>query len=419
MNSRLFPLTEKQRGIPKALLPVANRPLIAYQLQWLEEAHIHDIIVGVTADCRLKVSAYVHKIYERSAETSIKIVEVPDNCGTAETLRWMHDEIKCDFLCLSCDLVTDVPPQILINAFRLNNSTMTMLLYDPLKLEASGETIPSSKKQDEEQLSEWFAIHDDTARLLAVQPRLETDDDSIDLRCQLLAKFPLVHLYSQLRDARLYLFKKWVADFVAKDKAINSIKHDLLPILLECQYRDAVAKKTGIDKFLAANPDPLQRALDYSSSYTTSGNGTFCNAVLYGEGMTARSNTLWSFCELNRHVTRNLDRRVQDSASVSDKTQVGNDSLVGKGSRIDDKCSVKKSVIGNHCVVGRNVKITNSVIMDYVIIEDYAKIEGCIVCPNAKLGERVHLKDCEVGAKQVIQPGTISKGEVFVDGLSD
>jgi translation initiation factor eIF-2B subunit gamma len=49
---------------------------------------------------------------------------------------------------------------------------------------------------------------------------------------------------------------------------------------------------------------------------------------------------------------------------------MGADSLIGEGSKVGEKCSIKKSVIGSHCVIGKNVKLNNCVIMDHVMIED-------------------------------------------------
>ena len=53
--------------------------------------------------------------------------------------------------------------------------------------------------------------------------------------------------------------------------------------------------------------------------------------------------------------------------------QVGTDTIVGTGTKIGEKTSVKRSVVGDHCNIGKNVKISNCVIMDYVTIED-----GCV-----------------------------------------
>lgn len=44
--------------------------------------------------------------------------------------------------------------------------------------------------------------------------------------------------------------------------------------------------------------------------------------------------------------------------------------MVGDGTSIGARCSIKKSIIGRHCNIGNNVKIINSVIMDYVTIKD-------------------------------------------------
>ena len=39
----MYPLTE-ENSLPKALLPIANKPLLYYQLQWLVKAGIQGII---------------------------------------------------------------------------------------------------------------------------------------------------------------------------------------------------------------------------------------------------------------------------------------------------------------------------------------------------------------------------------------
>lgn len=63
-------------------------------------------------------------------------------------------------------------------------------------------------------------------------------------------------------------------------------------------------------------------------------------------------------------------RRVAETAEVTQKSQVGSDSLVGEYTKIAEKSSVKRSIIGAHCVIGKNVKIANSIIMDHVVLED-------------------------------------------------
>ena len=50
--------------------------------------------------------------------------------------------------------------------------------------------------------------------------------------------------------------------------------------------------------------------------------------------------------------------------------QVGANCIVGDGSTIGERTSVKNSVIGNHCSIADKVRITGSVIMDHVAIDE-------------------------------------------------
>lgn len=48
LSKKLIPLVSKD--LPKALLPVGNRPLISYVLELLEASNIKDLIVVVAGD---------------------------------------------------------------------------------------------------------------------------------------------------------------------------------------------------------------------------------------------------------------------------------------------------------------------------------------------------------------------------------
>jgi translation initiation factor eIF-2B subunit gamma len=87
----LYPLTE---NLPKALLPVGNKPLLAYTLDWLEKAQIKDIIIVTFPKWRVSISNYLSKVYECSEENDIQVLEVPPDSGTADALRMIKAKIK-------------------------------------------------------------------------------------------------------------------------------------------------------------------------------------------------------------------------------------------------------------------------------------------------------------------------------------
>lgn len=135
-----------------------------------------------------------------------------------------------------------------------------------------------------------------------------------------------------------------------------------------------------------------------------------------------RLNSIQAFNDINRDVIGDASHLsgysfspqnniIHPTAELGSKTTVGPHCMLGEGSQMGDKCSVKKSVIGRHCRIGSNVKVVNSVIMDHVTIADGCSIQGSVVCSNVQLQERVVLRDCQVGAGYVVSSGSEHKGE--------
>lgn len=88
--------------------------------------------------------------------------------------------------------------------------------------------------------------------------------------------------------------------------------------------------------------------------------------------------------------------------------------MIGRSTRVDERASIKKSVIGKHCVIGKMAKIVGCVILDHCVINDgsvlitseckqiltyaacmfRAKLDGCILGANTKIGEKAELSKC-------------------------
>lgn len=100
--------------------------------------------------------------------------------------------------------------------------------------------------------------------------------------------------------------------------------------------------------------------------------------------------------------------------------------MVGDHTKIGDKCSIKKSIVGSNCVLGVGVKLTNSILMDNVSVQDNVKLDNVIVCSKAYIGEKAFLKDCEVGygysvgreCKRLFYILDVGKGEMLTSNYS-
>lgn len=107
------------------------------------------------------------------------------------------------------------------------------------------------------------------------------------------------------------------------------------------------------------------------------------------EGYCIRANNLPSYLEANRHVRRpvyNLSELIlpqfvndafftlpsdpQRRALIDAKASISSDSTIGDFTRVDERATIKKSVIGKHCVIGKMVKIVGCILLDHCAIAD-------------------------------------------------
>ncbi|WRT64931.1 uncharacterized protein IL334_001871 [Kwoniella shivajii] len=149
-----------------------------------------------------------------------------------------------------------------------------------------------------------------------------------------------------------------------------------------------------------------------------------------------RANTLAGYWELNRKFLKSLSASNQKithasprqnasseesnnsgtAPAISPAAQISPDSLIGEGTRVNERASIKKCIIGRHCNIGKNAKLTGCVLWDFVTVEENAKIENTIICSNGRIGEKSQIKDCEFGTGFEVKPGAILKGEKYVAG---
>jgi translation initiation factor eIF-2B subunit gamma len=104
-----------------------------------------------------------------------------------------------------------------------------------------------------------------------------------------------------------------------------------------------------------------------------------------------RANSLAGYWELNRRFLRTMPPTInvqpppatpatsQDAVMgqagqvgppIATTAQISPDSLLGEGTRVGDRASIKKCVVGRHCNIGRGAKLTGCVLWDFVTVEE-------------------------------------------------
>lgn len=141
----LAPLTNDHgdEACPKALLPIANKPIIEYVLIWLEQSGIHGLIsrylnsqtetyanyVDILIICPSRHKSPIHHhihsdLFSSSMRIDLQTFDEADDdesVGTCTVLRQFSSRIKGDFVVVPCDFLPspELPLSTLLNKFRV------------------------------------------------------------------------------------------------------------------------------------------------------------------------------------------------------------------------------------------------------------------------------------------------------------
>lgn len=101
-GTRLRPLTST---VPKPVVPLVDRPFIAYMLQWLDKHGVDDVIMS----CGFLATSVRNVLGDGSAYgLRLRFVEEPDPRGTAGALKFAESMLDEQFLMLNGDVLSDI-----------------------------------------------------------------------------------------------------------------------------------------------------------------------------------------------------------------------------------------------------------------------------------------------------------------------
>jgi mannose-1-phosphate guanylyltransferase len=121
-GTRLRPLTST---VPKPVLPLVDRPMMVYMLEWLRGHGIDDVIMS----CGFKATKVRDVLGDGSGlGISLRFVEEPDPRGTAGALKFAQDLLDERFLMLNGDVLTDLDLSAQIAQHERTGATGTLAL---------------------------------------------------------------------------------------------------------------------------------------------------------------------------------------------------------------------------------------------------------------------------------------------------
>jgi NDP-sugar pyrophosphorylase family protein len=362
-GTRLRPVTVE---LPKPLVPIANRPLIAHQLRHLAASGIRDVTLalGYNADRFAGVE-------DDAAELGLhlRLVVEPAPLGTGGALRWCADQGAFDerpLLWMNGDVVATPSASELHRAHADNDALVTFWL-------TSARNV-----------SEFGVLE------LAADGRVE----------RFLEKPAPEETDSHLVNAGILMLDPQVLQRIPPD-TFFSFEQGLLPTMVKehealyGHFDGGYWLDTGRPQhYLAANRHILEGRVDWWPEGTLTADGLW-----EGEGV--------------KH----------DAVGVIRPAVLGNGVTIEEGAQLFGRV-----VLGDNTVVRAGAQLEDCVIFDDVEIGHDTEVFTSIVCTGARIGDRATLDRSIVGARTVVgqrnelrrvrlwNDVTLGDGVLIVDG---
>ena len=199
-------------SMPKALLPIGNRPLIWYSLQIIQShpsLSTSPLLILTSASNRQSLENYLSTlniVYElivcrqhrESSNTDDHQQSTSDELGTLDILHSCYSRIRTESVCLlTCDLFGKIDLTSMINTFRVRDASVMMLLLPTTVTSKDALTQPGQKTKFTPGSSSSYLQFHSIFVLFGTEPEFYTVDPSsqtvtsIRLKPDLDEHFPL------------------------------------------------------------------------------------------------------------------------------------------------------------------------------------------------------------------------------------
>jgi mannose-1-phosphate guanylyltransferase len=334
-GTRLRPLTST---VPKTVVPLVDRPLIVYMLEWLRRHGVDDVIMS----CGFLATGVREVLGDGSQlDLRLRFLEEPEPRGTAGALKFAQDLLDERFLMLNGDVLTDLDLSAQIAQHEATGAVGTLALVP----------VPDPSSYGLVRLNEDASV----------QEFLEKPSDSSLIDTNLIS-------------AGAYVLERSVLELIAPDTKV-SIEREIWPVLVDNGlYGFADEKAYWID--IGTPARYLQVTFDILE-----GNVQTDVAKRLGDG----------YLDVDDSAT--VDGRVVPPAVVERGAHVGIDAhvgslaVVGEDVSIGEGSVVERSVVLRGATIGENCVLRNCIICPDVVIGDRTQvIDGAMIGEGVTIG---------------------------------
>jgi translation initiation factor eIF-2B subunit gamma len=390
--------------------------------------------------------------------------------------------VKSDFVVLPCDLVCELGGDKLLQAWMVKSASLSEILGDATDSHSGGlgvwyETKTATPVKGEE--TDFIAtvplpagtvpaqkgsLLPHVSKLVYSMPTdslndLTEEKKGFPIRHGLLRQHPRIRMLTTHRDAHIYIFPKWVMNFVAENDRLESIGEDVIGWWAKAGWQKGLSEKLGLKKIFESadgqeetpsterdrtpsdegdsdKQDDTNQSQDSDKqdrlgreggdSTPQNGNAGVPPMLAYVHPSQAsgplvrRVDTSKLLLAISLELAKlpSVEEAGPEAASpfaharkvaypegVKARTTITQkDSLVAENVTVQEKTSIKESVIGANCQINEGAKLQQCLLMDGVVIGKNCKLTRCILGRRCEIGDGSTLTDCEVQENLFVEP---------------
>jgi len=332
-GSRLRPLTTHT---PKPVVPIANRPLLLYQIELLKRADIRDII--------LSLSYQPQKIEDKIGDgadydTRIRYIVETTPLGTAGAFRNAASLIRETAVVLNGDILADIDLNAVIRFHRDANSLATIVLAP----------VPDPAEYGLVKLG-------DDSRVISFQEKPRPED-----------------ITTNNINAGIYVLEPRVLQYIPEAEPFT-FEYGLFPRLVDRGEPVFGYVWGGYWRDIGMPASYLQANLDVLAG----------KVELLSKPLQSRGEKFDQSCEIDmtsvvdptcviKPGAQIVNSVISRNCYVEERARIEN-SVVRGGSRIGTAAEVRDTVVGKGCHIGRAVSVSGAVLGDKSVLTDYSQL---------------------------------------------
>ncbi|KAH8819219.1 hypothetical protein F5884DRAFT_7116 [Xylogone sp. PMI_703] len=276
---------------PKALIPIANRPMVWYPIDFCYRMGVTNITIITPPSSASAIEAAMNTNPHLTGlplpkPNLLAPEDLDQNTGTAQIFRLpeVRATITGDFIVLPCDLVCELGGESLIEAWMIKEAgfggaTGGNSAASGLRMKSAGvkkgirgglgvwydtkggtivkgeetDFIATSPLESGPVPSPHLSLLPHVSNLVYSVPTDTLNDitdekKSLPLRHSLIRRHPRIMMLSSHRDAHIYVFPAWVLDMINQNEHMDSIGEDVIGWWAKAGWQEGLGEKLHLQE---------------------------------------------------------------------------------------------------------------------------------------------------------------------------